>query len=275
MKRLIAFALLLNASLLVLAVHQLVAIAGEEPEAELNGDTNGDGERDISDATYYLRWLFQGGPEPVAFAGGPDHSAELAELRASIAALRTEVEVASSDAAAAITSNAAAIAEGSEAITSIAVALEDSAAAIGNNAAAIAGLAANPAGGLGAEQAEMLGHMSIEQLPTDDAGNTAKTIRFSGVNVQVVNGTGSTGGDGNGLGNLVVGYQELRTADEDDETDDTNDRSGSHNLVVGLANNYSIFAGQVVGGRNTISGLYSTVSGGENNTASGREQHVP
>ena len=267
MKRLIAFALLLNASLLVLAVHQLVAIAGEEPEAELNGDTNGDGERDISDATYYLRWLFQGGPEPVAFADGPDHSAELAELRASIAALRTEVEVASSDAAAAITSNAAAIAEGSEAITSIAVALEDSAAAIGNNAAAIADLAANPAGGLGAEQAEMLGHMSIEQLPTDDAGNTAKTIRFSGVNVQVVNGTGSTGGDGNGLGNLVVGYQELRTADEDDETDDTNDRSGSHNLVVGLANNYSIFAGQVVGGRNTISGLYSTVSGGFNNTA--------
>ena len=89
MKRLIAFALLLNASLLVLAVHQLVAIAGEEPEAELNGDTNGDGARDISDATYYLRWLFQGGPEPVAFAGGPDHSAELAELRASIAALRT------------------------------------------------------------------------------------------------------------------------------------------------------------------------------------------
>ncbi|MCS5627983.1 MAG: hypothetical protein NZ935_10390, partial [Planctomycetes bacterium] len=81
-----------------MSVTSPVVFGGDGVEV-VNGDTNGDGERDISDATYYLRWLFQGGPEPVAFAGGPDHSAELAELRASIAALRTEVEVASVDAA--------------------------------------------------------------------------------------------------------------------------------------------------------------------------------
>ena len=176
MKRIVVFALVLNAALLGVIAHQLVAIAGGGAVAEINGDTNGDGQRDISDATYYLRWLFQGGPEPVAFAGGPDHTAAIAQLRASIAALRSDVEVVTAD------------------------------------ATAIADLAATPAGGLSDEQAEILGHISIEQLPVDDDGNTAKTIRFSGVNVQVVNGTGSTGGDGNGLGNLVVSYQELRAA---------------------------------------------------------------
>lgn len=119
---------------------------------------------------------------------------------------------------------------------------------------------------------ELLEHVSIVELPIGD-GRQAKTIRFSGVNLQVVNGTGRTGrikGElNNGLGNLIVGYQELREADRHSATDDTNDRSGSHNLVVGSGNNYSICAGQVVGYRNTISGPLSAVSGGEYNTASG------
>ncbi len=34
------------------------------------------------------------------------------------------------------------------------------------------------------------------------------TVRFSGVNVQVVDGTGDTDGTVNGTGNLVVGYNE-------------------------------------------------------------------
>ena len=120
---------------------------------------------------------------------------------------------------------------------------------------------------------EIFKHMSIVELPINDGGWKAKTIRFSGVNVQVVNGTGKTGkiqdGLANGLGNLIVGYQELREADKYSATDDSNDRSGSHNLVVGSGNNYSIWGGQVVGYRNTISGKLSTVSGGEYNTASG------
>lgn len=256
MKRIVVFALVLNAALLGVIAHQLVALAGGGAVAEINGDTNGDGERDISDATYYLRWLFQGGPEPVAFAGGPDHSEEIAELRASVAALRSDVDSVTAGSA----SNAAAITTNSTDIAS--------------NATAVDELAANPAAGLSDEQSEMLGHMSIRQMLVDDEGNTAKTIRFSGVNVQVVNGTGSTDGDGNGLGNLIVGYNGLRSDDEDDQTDDSNDRSGSHNLVVGNENNYSIFAGQVVGWRNTISGAFSTVSGGYTNTASGNVSTV-
>ncbi|MCP4155412.1 MAG: hypothetical protein GY757_47240, partial [bacterium] len=36
------------------------------------------------------------------------------------------------------------------------------------------------------------------------------TIVFSGVNVRIENGTGSTGGEVNGLGNLFIGYNEER-----------------------------------------------------------------
>ena len=197
MKRIVVFVLVLNAALLGVIAHQLVAIAGGGPVATENGDTNGDGVRNIGDAIYLLQWLFVGGEEPVPVACAQD------------------------------------------------------------------------AGGLTPEQEEILGHMSIEYLPVDEDGNTAKTIRFSGVNVQVVNGTNSTDGDVNGLGNLIVGYQELRGADDDDETDDTNDRSGSHNLVVGKQNNYSIWGGLVVGDRNTVSGYLSTVGSGTRNTASG------
>ncbi len=260
MKRIVVFALVLNAALLGVIAHQLVAIAGGGAVATQNGDTNGDGSRDISDAVHLLQWLFSGGEPPVAIAqeGGNDDAIE--ELREQIAELQSGSRLSN----AAIVNNMDAIAGLRADVDSVMV---DTA----GNVAAIADLVANPAGGLNAVHYEMLEHMSIEQLPTDDDGNTAKTIRFSGVNVQVVNGTGSTNGDGNGLGNLIVGYQELRTDDPWDNgiPDDTNDRSGSHNLVVGSRHNYSIFAGMVVGGSNTISGPWSTVSGGENNIASG------
>ena len=64
-------------------------------------------------------------------------------------------------------------------------------------------------------------------------------IVVSGANLYVNNGTGSTGGPVNGLGNLVIGYNELRGAGDD--------RSGSHNLVVGSRNNYSSYGGLVGG----------------------------
>ena len=38
-----------------------------EPCATLNGDSNGDGGRDLSDAVYSLAFSFQGGPDPVGF----------------------------------------------------------------------------------------------------------------------------------------------------------------------------------------------------------------
>jgi hypothetical protein len=86
-------------------------------------------------------------------------------------------------------------------------------------------------------------------------------ITISGANLHVVNGTGTTDGEPNSLGNVIIGYNEPRTSG--------NDRSGSHVLVVGKKNNYTRYGGVVVGALNTISGPYASVSSGSYNTASG------
>src|SRR5688572_7352209 len=56
------------------------------------------------------------------------------------------------------------------------------------------------------EQAEILSHMSLVMLD-DGTGNPKKTLRISGLNVQIVNGLGSTQ-TADGTGNLIVGYNE-------------------------------------------------------------------
>ncbi len=105
---------------------------------------------------------------------------------------------------------------------------------------------------------------------------SGNTIVVSGANLQVVDGSGSTSGPTNGLGNVIIGYNE-KTGSQP--------RTGSHNLVVGQENGYSSF-GSIVGGEfnlatargasvlggsyNTASGLYATVAGGSSNTASGQ-----
>ena len=92
-------------------------------------------------------------------------------------------------------------------------------------------------------------------------------ITFSGVNVHVNNGTGTTSGAVNGLGNLIVGHNEARFGGGDD-------RSGSHNIVVGGGHNFTSYGGLVAGYGNTISGPCATVSGGAANTASGMYSSV-
>jgi hypothetical protein len=87
-------------------------------------------------------------------------------------------------------------------------------------------------------------------------------ITITGANLHIVNGTGVTETT-NSLGNLIVGYNELRTSGA------TNDRTGSHMLVVGKDRNYSSYAGIVVGKENTTGGGYSSISGGNRGTASG------
>jgi hypothetical protein len=66
----------------------------------------------------------------------------------------------------------------------------------------------------------------------------------------------------NGLGNLIVGYNEERGFGQDM-------RTGSHNVVVGTEHNFSRFGGIVGGFHNEISGDFAVVSGGIGNTASG------
>ena len=91
-------------------------------------------------------------------------------------------------------------------------------------------------------------------------GETPDTLTFSGMNVQVVDGSGGTDGTVNGLGNLIVGYNENSYSAT---------RTGSHNLVVGYDHEYTSYAGLVAGWQNTISAASCSVSGGTANTASG------
>ncbi len=120
-------------------------------------------------------------------------------------------------------------------------------------------------------------HMRMVELANQD-GETSTTMLFTGVNVQIVNGLNATNGFPsnrsstnpaetvvNGLGNLIVGYN---------EGGDNFIRSGSHNIIAGTQHRYSSFGGLVMGSTNTISGVYSSVSGGFNNTASGNFSSV-
>ncbi len=90
--------------------------------------------------------------------------------------------------------------------------------------------------------------------------NGKLAVTFTGVNVHVRSGTGSTGGTINGLGNLIVGYDEARSTGTD--------KSGSHNIIIGTRHNYPSYGGLVVGYQNTIDGDYSSVTGGTGNKAS-------
>ncbi len=85
--------------------------------------------------------------------------------------------------------------------------------------------------------------------------NSVQDFVFTGVNVHVRSRSGATDGTINGLGNLIVGYNEARTT--------KSVKSGSHNLVVGRNHNYVSYGGLVAGYQNAVSGLYASVSGGQ------------
>jgi hypothetical protein len=97
-------------------------------------------------------------------------------------------------------------------------------------------------------------------------------VIITGANLRLVNGLGSTDCTAeldvpipdcpNGVGNLIVGYNEPREFSE-------NSRTGSHNVVVGQSHNFSRVGGLVVGDFNEIGGDFAVVSGGQRNTASG------
>ncbi len=90
-------------------------------------------------------------------------------------------------------------------------------------------------------------------------------LLITGANVHIRSGSGATV-DTTNLGNLIVGYDELRLQAEPAPGPT---RSGSHNFIVGPGHHYTASGGLVAGTGNTISGVYATVSGGTGNTASG------
>lgn len=86
-------------------------------------------------------------------------------------------------------------------------------------------------------------------------------VVFDKCNVYIRSGSGKTDGAVNGLGNLVIGYNET--------TSENIKRTGSHNLVLGPEHAYTSFGGLVAGRENTLSAPYASVTGGRLNTASG------
>ena len=123
---------------------------------------------------------------------------------------------------------------------------------------ACAGLLAG--GGGAAGPPSPLDFMTVVQID-DGFGNLIDTVRFTGCNVQVVNGMEDTETI-NGAGNLIVGYNEPNTSAFEEV-----DRTGSHNIVVGQQHNYSVYGGLVAGFYNTVGAPHASVTGGAFNTA--------
>ena len=90
-------------------------------------------------------------------------------------------------------------------------------------------------------------------------------VIFEGCNIHIRSRAGMTDAPVNGLGNLIVGYN---------EPDGTDDRTGSHNLVVGRHHSYSSHGGFVAGENNRVSGASASISGGWGNFASGTHASV-
>jgi len=104
-------------------------------------------------------------------------------------------------------------------------------------------------------QLAVLNTMSIVNVRNGQGGQTP-TLRIEKVDVQIVNGTGSSFTP-NGVGNLVMGYNDLRL-------DDTDDRRGSHNIIAGIRNNYSKACGLNIGFENELHGDMASLLSTEN-----------
>jgi hypothetical protein len=117
----------------------------------------------------------------------------------------------------------------------------------------------------------------------DDSVPQREKVVMEGVNLQVINGLGSTNSY-NARGNIIIGYDESQPAHEafcslgqytteidcvnNAEIWDSSLKIGSHNLVLGEGNNYTVAGGIVSGVRNVINGPYSNAVGGRENVSS-------
>lgn len=98
---------------------------------------------------------------------------------------------------------------------------------------------------------------TLSAVSYDETGLHGKpTLKISGANLQIVNAAGATE-TANGLGNLIVGYDEFPGS-----------QTGSHNVILGTRQTFTSWGGIAGGGSNTLSGPGAVVFG-SSNTASG------
>ena len=159
----------------------------------------------------------------------------------------------------------------STANASLQASLTSAQAAIATLQAKVAALEANGGGGGGGGGTvppvlnDLAKYLKVD--PNAINGVNGPHVILTGVNLHLRSGTGSTDDDQSptgqpvGLGNLIVGYNEVNPTG--------GVRTGSHNVVGGSFNNFSSVGGLVMGVRGTVSGQYATVLGGDMNMASG------
>ena len=126
--------------------------------------------------------------------------------------------------------------------------------------------------------------VDVQSLTERLAGVTRNgdTLKFDAMNIQLTSGGGATDAKVNGLGNLIIGYDEKITPFLEGDKPES-EKSGSHNLIVGKGHNYAGYGGIVAGRDNVVAGNYgmaagtrnqalgdfSSVTGGQLNTAAG------
>lgn len=124
-------------------------------------------------------------------------------------------------------------------------------------------------------------------LVNDPYNESRLTARFTGVNVQVV--SADVPYQTNGLGNLIIGFNNVtnsRVFCSDGQYTDSvncignlhtwgaNQRSGSHNLIVGNGNSYTNVGSIIAGLWNINTGVYNSVLGGTNNMTIGNQSAI-
>jgi hypothetical protein len=110
-------------------------------------------------------------------------------------------------------------------------------------------------------------YVSVDPNPIN--GLKGPHVIFHDANVHVRSGSGTTAEAGGltGLGNLIVGYNEMPVPEM--LVPPGGSRVGSHNLVVGPSHAFTSTGGAVFGKDNLISGQYATILGGDHNISEG------
>lgn len=107
-----------------------------------------------------------------------------------------------------------------------------------------------------------------EKLVCVSSSSNKTDLIIDSCNVHVLNGSGLTHDNANGLGNLIIGYNEDITAPFPKL------RTGSHNLIVGTDHTYTSTGGFAAGSTNSITAKNASVCGGASNIASGYSSSV-
>lgn len=109
---------------------------------------------------------------------------------------------------------------------------------------------------------ELAKYVKVDPNPIN--GLKGPHVIFHHANVHVQSGSGTTAEAGGltGLGNLLVGYNEIPVMSG-------GSRVGSHNLIVGPSHSFTSTGGVVFGRDNLISGQYATTLGGVQNSSKG------